>query len=63
MPGEKPQKTKGKMIRSSDDLEMLREIIDAHPTTKMKVLDVIRKTLGIQTDEAVQSEINRMKKK
>ncbi len=62
MPGEKVKK-KGKMIRSGDDLEMLREIIDAHPTTKMKVLDVIRKTLGIQTDDAVRSELEKVKKK
>ncbi len=40
--------TKGKMIRNSNDLELLRDIINAHPTMKMRVMDVIRQTLGIK---------------
>jgi hypothetical protein len=32
--------------RMSDDLELLRVILEEHPKIKMKVLDLIKETLG-----------------
>ncbi len=32
--------------RMSDDLELLRVILEEHPKVKMKVIDLIKETLG-----------------
>jgi hypothetical protein len=41
------KKQGGKAIRNANDLELMKEILDGHPNTKLKVMDVIRKTLGL----------------
>lgn len=52
----------GRQIRANDDLQLLCEILENHPTTKLKVLEVIRKSLGKKVDDDVRAALDKKQK-